>query len=344
MLTFFPVVLAAIIFEYSNGFHDAANAIATVVSTKVLTPRQAIAMAAFFNLTGALLGGAVASTIGQGLVDTNVVTLSTVLCAVIAAFAWNITTWWFGLPSSSSHSLIGGLCGAAVATAHGNWSVIKWNAGVWPKVVVPMITSPFAGFIFGGLLMFLLFVTLHRFTPHFVQSLFGKLQIFSAAWMAHSHGTNDAQKTMGIITLALFTGTKAGSFDHLPGWLNFLKTPVFALPVWVTILCAATMAVGTAAGGWRIIRTLGHSMVKLQPVHGFAAETSAAIIIQGASYYGIPLSTTHVISTSIMGVGAVKRFSGMKWRVVERIIWAWLFTLPASGLVGYALARVAGAL
>lgn len=344
MLTFFFVVLAAIIFEYSNGFHDAANAIATVVSTRVLTPRKAIAMAAFFNLTGALLGGAVASTIGKGLVDTDVVTMPTVLCAVIAAFAWNIATWWFGLPSSSSHSLIGGLCGAALAAARGNWSVIKWNAGVWPKVIVPMVTSPFAGFIFGGLLMFLLFITLHRFTPHFVHSLFGKLQIFSAAWMAHSHGTNDAQKTMGIITLALFTGTKAGSFDHLPGWFVFLKTPVFALPVWVTILCAATMAVGTAAGGWRIIRTLGHSMVKLQPVHGFAAETSAALIIQGASYYGIPLSTTHVISTSIMGVGAVKRFSGMKWRVVERIIWAWLFTLPASGLIGYALARAAATL
>ena len=344
MLTFISVVLAGIIFEYSNGFHDAANAIATVVSTRVLTPRRAIAMAAFFNLTGALLGGAVASTIGKGLVDTNVVTMPTVLCAVIAAFIWNTATWWFGLPSSSSHSLIGGLCGAALAAARGNWSVIKWNAGVWPKVIVPMITSPFAGFIFGGLLMFLLFVTLQRFTPHFVHSLFGKLQIFSAAWMAHSHGTNDAQKTMGIITLALFTGTKAGSFDHLPGWLDFLKTPVFALPVWVTILCAATMAVGTAAGGWRIIRTLGHSMVKLQPVHGFAAETSAALIIQGASYYGIPLSTTHVISTSIIGVGAVKRFSGMKWRVVERIIWAWLFTLPASGLIGYALARAAAAL
>src|SRR5205814_5416198 len=242
MLTFFSVVLAAIIFEYSNGFHDAANAIATVVSTRVLTPRKAIAMAAFFNLTGALLGGAVASTIGKGLVDTNVVTMPTVLCALIAAFTWNIATWWFGLPSSSSHSLICGLCGAALATARGNWSVIKWNAGVWPKVVVPMVTSPVAGFVFGGLLMLLLFITLRRFTPHFVQSLFGKLQIFSAAWMAHSHGSNDAQKTMGVITLALFTGTKAGSFDHLPAWLDFLNTPVFALPVWVTILWAATMA------------------------------------------------------------------------------------------------------
>src|SRR6184192_267011 len=343
MLLFLIVVLAAVIFEYSNGFHDAANAIATVVSTKVLTPRQAIAMAAFFNLTGALLGGAVASTVGKGLVDTEVVTMWTVLSAVLAAFIWNMTTWWFGLPSSSSHSLIGGLRGAALATAHGNWSVIKWGAGVWPKVIVPMITSPFAGFIFGGLLMFLLFVTLHRFTPHFVHSLFGKLQIFSAAWMAHSHGTNDAQKTMGIITLALFTGTKAGSFDHLPDWLHFLKTPVFALPKWVIGLCALTMAIGTAAGGWRIIRTLGHRMVKLQPVNGFAAETTAALIIQGASYYGIPLSTTHVITTSIMGVGAVKRFSGIRWTVVERIIWAWLFTLPASGLIGYALERLAAA-
>jgi PiT family inorganic phosphate transporter len=344
VLTFFCVLLGAIIFEYSNGFHDAANAIATVVSTRVLTPRKAIAMAAFFNLTGALFGGAVASTIGKGLVDTNVVSMTTVLSAVIAAFTWNITTWWFGLPSSSSHALIGGLCGAALAAANGNWSVIKWNAGVWPKVVVPMITSPFAGFIFGALLMFLLFVALQRFTPHLVHSLFGKLQIFSAAWMAHSHGTNDAQKTMGIITLALFTGTQGGSFDHLPAWLSFLKTPVFVLPKWVIVLCAVTMAAGTAAGGWRIIRTLGHSMVKLQPVHGFAAETTAALIIQGASYYGIPLSTTHVISASIMGVGAVKRFSGMRWTVVERILWAWVFTLPASGLIGYALERVLAAL
>src|SRR5881398_2547183 len=343
MITFFVVVFAAIVFEYSNGFHDAANAIATVVSTKVLTPRQAIMMAAIFNLTGALLGGAVASTIGKGLVDTNFVTMATVLCALIAAFAWNIATWWVGLPSSSSHALIGGLCGAALATARGDWSVLKWNTGLWPKVVVPMITSPLAGFFLGALVMFALFAAFHRFTPGAVQSVFGKLQILSAAFMAHSHGTNDAQKTMGIITLALFTGTKAGSFDHLPGWLDFLKTPVFALPVWVTILCAGTMAAGTAAGGWRIIRTLGHRVVKLQPVNGFAAETSAALIIQVASAYGIPLSTTHVISTSIMGVGAVKRFSGMRWTVVERIVWAWIFTLPATGLIGYLFERVLGA-
>ena len=329
-------------FRYSNGFHDAANAIATVVSTKVLTPRQAIVMAAIFNLTGALLGGAVASTIGKGLVDTNVVTMATVLCALIAAFAWNITTWLVGLPSSSSHALIGGLCGAALATAHGNWSVLQWHTGLWPKVVVPMITSPLAGFFLGALVMFALFLLFHRFTPGAVHSVFGKLQIFSAAWMAHSHGSNDAQKTMGIITLALFTGTKAGSFDHLPTSLTFLQTPIFgAIPAWVKILCAITMAAGTAAGGWRIIRTLGHKMVKLQPVHGFAAETSAALIIQTASIYGIPLSTTHVISTSIMGVGAAKRFSGVKWTVVERIIWAWILTLPATGVIGFILARAA---
>ena len=343
MLLFLIVVLAAVIFEYSNGFHDAANAIATVVSTKVLTPRQAIAMAAFFNLTGALLGGAVASTVGKGLVDTEVVTMWTVLAAVLAAFIWNMTTWWFGLPSSSSHALIGGLCGAAVATAKGNWSVIQWHTGLWPKVIVPMMISPIAGFILGGFVMFLLFVILHRLTPHFIHQFFGKAQIVSAAWMAHSHGTNDAQKTMGIITLALFTGTKAGRFDHLPAWHEFLRTPVFAMPLWVKVLCAATMAVGTAAGGWRIIRTLGHRVVKLQPVHGFAAETSAALIIQAASIYGIPLSTTHVISTSIMGVGAVKRFSGMRWTVVERIVWAWIFTLPATALLGYLLERIASA-
>ncbi len=341
MLLFFAVVLVAVLFEYSNGFHDAANAIATVVSTKVMTPRQAIAMAAFFNLTGALMGGAVASTIGKGLVDTNVVTLQTVLYALVGAIFWNFFTWWIGLPSSSSHALIGGLCGAALASAHGDWSVMKWRVGLWPKVVLPMLTSPVLGFLLGGLLMIILLFVLRSWTPHTVQSVFGRLQIVSAAWMAHSHGTNDAQKTMGIITLALFTGTKAGRFDHLPSWLHFLYTPVFgSVPIWVKVLCAATMAAGTAAGGWRIIRTLGHKMVKLQPVHGFAAETTAALIIQGASAYGIPLSTTHVISSSIMGVGAAKRFSGVKWGVVERIVWAWVFTLPATALLGYVLTRL----
>jgi PiT family inorganic phosphate transporter len=340
MILFIIVVLAAIAFEYINGFHDAANAIATVVSTKVLTPRQAIAMAAFFNLTGALMGTAVASTIGKGIVDTKVVDMKTVLCALLGAIVWNLLTWWLGLPSSSSHALIGGLCGAALATARGDWSVLKWSTGLTPKVIVPMFTSPVIGFLLGAVLMGLLFVILRTFTPHFVHSIFGKLQLVSAAWMAHSHGTNDAQKTMGIIALALFTGTKSGAFKDLPPAFHFLNTATFAVPTWVVVLCAATMAAGTAAGGWRIIRTLGHKMVKLQPVHGFAAETSAAVIIQVASNYGIPLSTTHVISTSIMGVGAMKRFSGVKWSVVERIVWAWVFTLPATALLGYVLERL----
>jgi len=343
MTLFLLVVVMAIVFEYINGFHDAANAIATVVSTKVLTPRQAIGLAAFFNLTGALAGTAVAATVGKGIVDTNVVTMGAILCALIGAIVWNLITWLFGLPSSSSHALIGGLCGAALAYAHGNWNVLYWRTGLLPKVVIPMFSSPIVGFIVGGLLMFIVMVTLRAATPHLVNAIFGKLQLLSAAWMAHSHGTNDAQKTMGIITLALFTATAGHSFDALPPMLRFLHTPQFIIPKWVVVLCALTMAAGTAAGGWRIIRTLGHRMVKLQPVHGFAAETTAALIIQVASSQGIPLSTTHVISTSIMGVGAVKRFSGVKWGVVERIVWAWLFTLPACGLISYVLARVAAA-
>jgi PiT family inorganic phosphate transporter len=275
------------------------------------------------------------------MVDTNVITMGAILCALIGAIVWNLITWLLGLPSSSSHALIGGLCGSAIAYAHGNWNVLHWRTGLLPKVVVPMFTSPLVGFVVGGLLMFILTLTLRAATPHLVHSVFGKLQLISAAWMAHSHGTNDAQKTMGIITLALFTATTGHSFDRLPPILGFLSTPQFIVPKWVVVLCALTMAAGTAAGGWRIIRTLGHRMVKLQPVHGFAAETTAALIIQVASSHGIPLSTTHVISTSIMGVGAVKRFSGVKWSVVERIVWAWVFTLPACGLISYILARAA---
>jgi PiT family inorganic phosphate transporter len=343
MILFILVVLAALAFEYINGFHDAANAIATVVSTKVLTPRQAISLATVFNLIGALMGTAVASTIGKDMVDPKVITMPTILCALLGAIVWNLLTWWLGLPSSSSHALIGGLCGAALATAGNDWSVLHWNTGLLPKVVIPMVTSPVVGFVGAAFLMFLLLATLRKFTPHLVQSIFGKLQLVSAAWMAHSHGTNDAQKTMGIIALALFTATTSGAFADLPGTLAFLRTPEFTISSWVIVICAVTMAAGTAAGGWRIIRTLGHKMVRLQPVHGFAAETTAAVIIHAASSHGIPLSTTHVISTSIMGVGAAKRFSAVKWGVVERIVWAWVLTLPATALIAYVLARVAAA-
>ncbi len=348
MTIFLIVLLAALVFEYINGFHDAANAIATVVSTKVLTPRQAIALAAIFNLAGALGGTAVAQTISRGLVDASAVTMSTIFSALFAAIVWNLLTWWLGLPSSSSHALIGGLCGAAVATAADNWSVLIWSSldhgkpiGLWPKVVMPMLSSPVAGFIGGALLMFILLVFIHRLTPRIVNGVFGKLQLLSAALMGYSHGSNDAQKTMGIITLALFTATKAGVFKDLPDWAAFLRIPEFKdIPTWVVVTCALTMAAGTAAGGWRIIRTMGHKMVKLQPVHGFAAETTAALIIHGASTLGIPVSTTHVISTSIMGVGAIKRFSAVKWGVVERIIWAWVLTLPVCGILGYVTQRV----
>ena len=353
MIFFLFVLLAAFVFEYINGFHDSANAIATVVSTKVLSPRQAIVWAAFWNLLGALAGTAVATTIGQGLVDTSVVTMPTVLAALLAAIIWNLFTWWLGLPSSSSHALVGGLCGAALASADGRWTVLKWSLvdakgahnGLWPKIVLPMVSSPILGFIIGALLMFLLTIILRKVAPRLVSLIFGKAQLLSAGFMGYSHGSNDAQKTMGIITLALFTGTQAGVFAHVPGWLSFLRIPEFIVPRWVMVACALTMAAGTAGGGWRIIRTMGHKMVKLQPVHGFAAETTAALIIHGASTIGVPLSTTHVISTSIMGVGASTRFSAVKWGIVERIVWAWVLPLPVTGLLGYGLmhlARLAG--
>ena len=342
MTLFLIVLLAALVFEYINGFHDAANAIATVVSTKVLTPRQAIMMAAFFNLIGALIGTAVAKTIGSGLVDTNVATMPTILAALISAIIWGLFTWWLGLPSSSSHALVGGLCGAALATAKNNWSVLHWSEvvdgkhiGLWPKIVMPMVLSPLIGFIGGAILMFVLYALLKRSTPHFVNKWFGKAQILSACGMGLSHGMNDAQKTMGIIALALFTGTQQGAFNDLPAGLQFLHTPTFEIHRWVMITCALVMAAGTAGGGWRIIKTMGHKMVKLQPVHGFAAETTAAAIIGVATIAGVPLSTTHVISTSIMGVGATKRLSAVKWGVVSRIVWAWVLTLPITGLIGY---------
>jgi len=349
MTLFLFVLLTALVFEYINGFHDTANAIATVVSTKVLTPRVAIVWAAGWNLIGALAGTAVAQTISSGLVEPSAVTMLTVLCALLGAIIWNLFTWWLGLPSSSSHALIGGLCGAALATAQDNWHVLIWSAknakgsavGLWPKVVLPMFSSPLLGFVGGAILMWLLMIVLRNVAPRLVNLIFGKAQLLSAGFMGFGHGSNDAQKTMGIITLALFTGTTQGVFNDLPPWASFLRvTSNKHVPFWVVLACALTMAAGTAAGGWRIIRTMGHKMVKLQPVHGFAAETTAALIIHGASTMGIPVSTTHVIATSIMGVGASKRFSAVKWGVVERIVWAWILTLPVTGLLGYGLVRL----
>lgn len=345
------VILTALIFEYINGFHDTANSIATVVSTKVLTPREAILLAASTNLIGALLGTAVAKTIASGLVDVKFVTSEALIAALMGAIIWNLITWWFGLPSSSSHALIGGLCGAALAAADGNWDVIIWSEpaadhwwkgkGILWKVIVPMITSPMCGFLIGFTLMALLYLTLQRVRPQMVNAIFGKMQLLSAAGMGLMHGTNDAQKTMGIIALALLAGTQAGVFDNAPGWMGFLRTEPsgknLEIALWIKVTCALVMAAGTAAGGWRIIKTLGHKMVKLQPIHGFAAETSSAFVIYTATHLGIPVSTTHNITAAIMGVGAAKKFSAIKWGVVERIMWAWVFTLPVTAVIAYAI-------
>ncbi len=349
MTLFILVLIAALAFEYINGFHDAANSIATVVSTKVLTPRQAIMLAAVCDITGALMGTAVATTIGKGIIDTACVNMHTVLAALLAAIAWGLFTWWLGLPSSSSHALVGGLCGAALATA-GTWSVLHWSVvnaagkreGLWHKIVLPMVTSPAIGFAIGAVFMFLITVCFFWMRPKFGSKLFGRLQVVSASLMALSHGSNDAQKTMGVVTLALFTATAAHAFDGLPSWLGFLHTPEFKVSGWVIILCAVTLGIGTASGGWRIIKTMGHKMVRLQPVHGFAAETTASSIILFCSHIGIPVSTTHVISTSIMGVGSIKRFSAVKWGIVGKIVWAWVLTLPVTGTLGYFIFKLIG--
>ncbi len=359
MTLLFTVILVALVFEYINGFHDTANSIATVVSTKVLTPRQAIVLAALTNLVGALAGNAVAKTVSSGLVDAQFVTSTTLICALLGGIIWNLVTWWFGLPSSSSHALIGGLCGATIATAHGHWGALIWaktkagapwykGDGLLYKVVIPMFSSPVAGLFLGFTVMVLLYLLLQKWKPHTVNQFFGKAQLVSAGYMGFAHGSNDAQKTMGIIALALAAGAKAGSLDSLPDWLGFIRHPMVtdgsgkeAIAAWIKVICALTMAAGTAAGGWRIIKTMGHKMVKLQPVNGFAAETAGATVLMAAAHFGMPVSTTHSITTSIMGVGCARRFSALKLNVVERILWAWVLTLPMTGALGYGLMRLA---
>ncbi|SDY32224.1 inorganic phosphate transporter, PiT family [Lysobacter sp. yr284] len=358
------VILAALIFEYVNGFHDTANSIATVVATKVLSPMQAVMLAASTNLVGALWGTAVAKTIASGLIDAGVVEVGSqlLLCALLGGIIWNLITWWLGLPSSSSHALIGGLCGAAIAAASNNWHAVVWShpaepiwksAGVLWKVVVPMFTSPLLGFAAGFLVMGVLFAVISAMAasggvlrriarPRWVNGFFGKAQLLSAAGMGFAHGMNDAQKTMGIIALALISAQQAGTLDNLPAWLAFLHPSPGAIAnndidTWIKLTCAVVMAAGTAAGGWRIIKTLGHKLVKLHPIHGFAAETSAASVIMAASSLGIPVSTTHNISAAIMGVGTAKRFNSIKWTVVEKMIWAWILTIPAAGGIAYGL-------
>lgn len=446
MTIVFLVILIALTFEYINGFHDTANSIATVVGTKVLTPRQAIALAAVTNLLGAFTGIAVAKTISSGLVLSEFVTQGTLVCALLSGIFWNLFTWWFGLPSSSTHALVGGLVGSVLAVGlflqqegrlkdkegqplNSVWETIVWNGtkdkvskklvpatpemvtalkadkdydgthvltvngeqvtvvafegrvqqvvesvkkegdrlGVLPKVLIPMVSSPIVGFIGGFIIMSLLYFLFRWARPVVVNRLFGKLQIVSAGYMGWSHGMNDATKTMGIITLALVAATGDGLLNDLawlqvsptadpthlspvakligwlPRWLQFgyMPKPVDfsapGVPDWVVVTCALTMAAGTAAGGWKIIKTMGHKMVKLQPVHGFAAETTAATVLYITGSLGMPVSTTHAITTSIMGVGCAKRFSALKLKVVERILWAWVMTIPVTVGIAFGL-------
>ncbi len=310
------IVLAlSVAFDYINGFHDTANSIATSVSTHALRPERAILLSATANFLGALTGTAVATTIGAGLVNSTDTNQAVVAAALIGGISWNLLTWRLGLPSSSSHSLIGGLLGASIAAA----GISSINVeGVKDKVLIPMVTSPILGLLIGFGLMVLLFNLFRRANPRRVNNRFRRLQVGSAAFMAFAHGSNDAQKTMGVMTLALVT---AGVIDE------------FVVPVWVIILAATAISMGTAVGGWRIMKTMGQKVVRLDPIHGFAAETTAASIILAASHFGAPVSTTHVISSAILGVGSSDRFSAVKWGVARSIVIGWILTIPAAGLV-----------
>lgn len=320
ILVLILVIIAALAFEYINGFHDCANAIATVVSTRVLSPKQAVFFGASLEFIGALTGTHVAKTIGAGIVNADTITLQVILCALLAAVFWNLFTWILGLPSSSSHALIGGLLGAAII--HAGPSCVQVTH-LLEKVIIPMFTSPALGFMGGFILMIILLRLFYKANPDKINKKFRKFQLLSSGLMALSHGSNDAQKTMGIITLSLLAG-------------GVLKMPAdgnFEIPIYVILTCAIMMAIGTMTGGWKIIRTMGSKIIKLKPIHGFAAETSAATIILTASHFGIPLSTTHVISTSIMGVGSTIRASAVKWGIVGNIVCAWILTIPSCMIV-----------
>jgi PiT family inorganic phosphate transporter len=320
-LILLAVFVLAIGFDYINGFHDTANAIATSVSTRALKPHVAILMSAVANFLGALTGTAVAKTIASGIAQTpdghagQVV----VAAALVGAIVWNLITWRAGIPSSSSHALIGGLIGATIASVEiGGQSGGLLIDGIVAKVLIPLVSSPIIGVLGGFLLMVVLFNVFRRQNPRRLNDGFRRLQVISAAFMAFSHGSNDAQKTMGVMTLALVSA-------------GILAKP--DIPVWVILLAATAISLGTAAGGWRIIKTIGQRVVKLDPIHGFAAETTAATIIFGASHFGMPVSTTHVISSAIMGVGSSDRFSAVRWGIAGNIVWAWILTIPLSAAV-----------
>jgi len=312
------IFVLAVAFDFVNGWTDTCNSIATVVSTRVLSPQTAVLMAAFFNLVGAFSGTAVAVTIGKGLVVQDSINLLTIATALLSVVIWSSLATVFGLPTSESHGLMSGLAGAAVATA--GIDVLIW-AG-WKKVFLGLVLAPTIGFIIGLLSMTALLWIFRRTRPSAVTGIFQKFQIASAAFMAFSHGSNDAQKTMGVMTLALA--------------IHF-HWSTFHVPAWVILLSATTMGLGTAFGGWRVIRTMGMKITKLQPIHGFAAETSAALVIQAASRIGLPLSTTHVIASGIMGVGATRKLSAVKWGVVGNIVLAWILTFPICAGIGWLL-------
>jgi len=315
----------AVVFDFINGFHDTANAVATVISTRVMRPWVAVLMAGTLNFAGAMSGTAVAKTVGSGIVGASV-PLPAITAALLGAITWNLITWYHGIPSSSRHALIGSLLGAGLASI--GVDAVHWGV-LWDKVVLPLFLSPAAGFIIAIAFMRMLVRIFAALPPARVGPLFRRTQIVSAAFMAFSHGSNDAQKTMGVITLGLLS---AGVI------------PSFHVPTWVIALSAVAMAGGTFAGGRRIIRTMGTRFAHLEPIHGFAAETSAALVIQAASRFGYPLSTTHVISASILGVGAARRMNAVRWGIVRTMVGAWILTIPVTAALGFAAAFVGHAL
>jgi PiT family inorganic phosphate transporter len=319
------IIALGLAFDFINGFHDTANAIATVVATRVLSPGRAVLMAGVLNFVGALSGTAVATTIGKGIIPPETASQTLVVSALIAAIIWNLVTWYYGLPSSSSHALIFSLVGAGVATS--GWSSIQF--GGLEKTFQGLVFSPILGFVAAFGVMVLLLNIFARSFPSTVTRIFGRAQLVSAAWMAFSHGSNDAQKTMGVITMALASYLHWGGSD-------------WAVPVWVILAAAISMGLGTSIGGWRIIRTIGLRVVELRPIHGFAAETSSAAVIEAASRLGIPVSTTHTISSAIMGVGSTRRLSAVRWGLAGQIVLGWVFTIPACFLMAWSVRSLLG--
>jgi PiT family inorganic phosphate transporter len=322
------VIVTAIVFDFINGFHDAANAIATVVSTGVLPVRTAVLMAGLFNFIGAISGTAVAKTIASGFADPAIVVQTVVLAALLGAITWNLITWWYGIPSSSSHALVGGLAGAVVA--HAGVGAFKWSA-LGEKVLLPLVLSPLLGFVIAFAVMIGLTWGVRRMRPQTVHRGSRKMQLVSACMMALGHGSNDAQKSMGIIALALAAFVAAGH-TGLPSWMLPNGDQI---PLWVIISCAAAIALGTAAGGKKIIKTMGTKIIRITPLQGFAAETAGAATIFAASHLGVPVSTTHCINACIMGVGASKRISAVRWGVAGNILTAWVLTIPLSAAFAF---------